>query len=42
MSKNNKLYRVVDSLGNEQYRCYDYQEASTYKFVKGNLNWKIE
>ena len=36
-----KKYKVYDSLGNKQYECYDYQEASVYKFTRGNSSWEI-
>lgn len=35
------MYKVYDSLGNFLRSFRTYKEASNYKFVFGNPNWKI-
>lgn len=35
-------YVVTDSLGNIMGIFSTYEQASTYKFARGNSNWKIK
>lgn len=34
-------YTVLDSLGNVMGRFHTYQQASTFKFARGNCEWRI-
>ena len=34
-------YLVLDSLGNAMGRFPTYQQASTFKFARGNYGWRI-
>ena len=34
-------YIVLDSLGNVMGKFRTYQQASTFKFARGNYNWRI-
>lgn len=34
-------YKVLDSLGNIMGNFPTYQQASTFKFARGNYNWTI-
>lgn len=34
-------YTVLDSLGNVMGRFHTYQQASTFKFARGNYGWRI-
>ena len=40
--KENKMkYIVLDSLGNVMGKFHTYQQASTFKFARGNYGWSI-
>lgn len=36
-----KRFVVKDSLGNIMGRFYTYEQASTFKFARGNYGWTI-